>query len=98
MDWRAPRRRPPGAGALRRLDVLVFLHRNGEEKRGSFPGLGLYPDAASIGGDDFLTGSQADTASLILGPVQPLERLENILRIFRIDSAPVIAHAEEIGR
>src|SRR5579862_5648115 len=66
-----------------------------EVEAGAALDLALTPDASSVAGDDALHRGQANARAFKLrGAVQPLEWLEELVRIGHVEPGAVVAHEE----
>src|SRR3712207_7132818 len=60
-----------------------------------FPYTTLFRSRALVALDDLLGDGQADARALeVLGAVEPLEHLEDLLRVLLVDPDAVVAHAD----
>src|SRR5258708_32735913 len=76
------------------LSRTVAGHR--ELKNGAMAGPRLDPDLPAVALYDFLANCQTNSVSRILGPgVQSLEDNEDIFRVLRCNTDPVIAHTKQ---
>ena len=59
-------------------------------------GLGLDPDPAAKAFQDFLTNRQSDSSALVLvSPMQPLEKDEDLFKVLGSDPQAIVAHGKD---
>src|SRR5690349_16335881 len=71
--------------------MVDLLDGQGEVEGGADPGFGVGPHATAVAQDDAVGEGQPDAGALVvLGPVQPLEHAEELVRVAHVEAGPVV--------